>query len=105
MLMSPDQGAVDHDVFLIGILGQNRQQVMPKTFFGPPAEPALDVFVCTENLREIAPGNARAISIQNRINEQTIIASVRSNMTNPTRQQIFDAVPLVVPNTFSQHGS
>jgi hypothetical protein len=77
----------------------------PEPFLGPPAEPALNVFIRTEHRREIAPGNSCTIAVQNRINKPTIIPSVGSNMSNPTRQQIFDAIPLVIPNTISQHGS
>jgi hypothetical protein len=105
VLMGSNQGAVDQDVFLIGILGQKRQQIVPNPLFCPSAEATMDVFDVAKRLRKIPPGNAGAITIENSVDKQTIIPSRRSNMPNTTRQQVFDAIPLIVSNAISQHSS
>src|SRR5688572_25846769 len=105
MLMGPDQGAVDHHVFLVRILGQDGQQVSRDAFASPSAEPTMNILEVSKLLRKVSPGNTCAISIQDSIDEQPIVPSCNPNMSNATRQDILDPVPLVVSNTISQHGS
>jgi hypothetical protein len=59
---------------------------MPRVHFLPVSEP----------FRQIPPRNACPISIQYRLHEQAIILSGYANMTFTARQQILDAIPLVV---------
>jgi hypothetical protein len=65
----------------------------------------MNILEVPERLRKVTPRNAGPNSIQNSIDEQTIVPRRCSNMSNTTRQQIFDAIPLVVSYTISQHGS
>jgi hypothetical protein len=79
--------------------------VSPKALLSPPAKPAMNILEVPEPFRKVTPGNAGPNSIQNSIDEQTIVPRRCSNMSNTTRQQIFDSIPLVVSYTISQHGS
>jgi hypothetical protein len=51
VLMGPNQGTVDHHVFLIGIFGQKREQLGPKAFCRPSAKPSMNVLEGAECVR------------------------------------------------------
>ena len=57
VLMSANDGTVDHDVFRVGLLGQYGQQLGPDAFFRPPAEPAMNVAEVAVFFRKVTPGN------------------------------------------------
>jgi hypothetical protein len=105
VLMSANDGTIDHDVFRVGLLGQYRQQLGPDAFFRPPAEPAMNVAEVAVFFRKVTPGNSCPVSVQNSVYKQAVISRRDSNMTSPTGEHIFDTIPLVVANTHSQHGS
>ena len=62
MLMSAHDGAVDHSVFVVGVLGQKLEDPLPDARLCPAAEAAVHVLPVAEALRQIAPGNAGALA-------------------------------------------
>src|ERR1700730_16195579 len=60
VLMGPDDGGVDHRVFVVGIIGQGLEKVLPNAFFSPTRETPVGVAPATEALGHIAPRRASA---------------------------------------------
>src|SRR5258707_8779977 len=59
MLVRPDDGGVDHRVFVIRIIGQGLEKTLPNPARGPARKALVDVLPVTEALRQIAPRSAR----------------------------------------------
>jgi hypothetical protein len=57
MLMRADNRAVDHRIFIVGIIGQVFEKTLPHAGFCPSAETGVNRFPGPETLRQIAPGN------------------------------------------------
>src|SRR3982751_2726342 len=103
--MSANDGTVDHDVFRVGLLGQDGQQPGRDALFRPSAGPARTVAELPVFFRKVPPGNSCPVSVQNSVDKQAVIPRRGSNMASPTGEHIFDTIPLVVANTHSQHDS
>jgi hypothetical protein len=103
--MRTHNGAVEHRVFVVGIGRQMLEDPLPDPGFGPPAEPPVHVFPVAETLRQIAPRDAGAIAIQDRLDEQAVVRRGHADMFLPPRQQVFDPVPLVVAQCVAAHRS
>jgi len=56
MLMRPNDRAVDHRIFVIGVGGQMLEDLLPEARLGPAAEPSMGVLPVAESLRQITPG-------------------------------------------------
>jgi len=87
VLVSADNGGIDHHVFVV---------VIARQALRPPTEALVDDFPITETLGEIPPRNAGSISVENRFHEQSIICRRASDMAFPAGKKILDPVPLVV---------
>ena len=70
VLMGAHDGAVDHRVFIVGRCGQLLKSPLPDTGFSPTAEAMVNVFTVTETLRQVPPGDTRAVPIEHRLHEQ-----------------------------------
>ncbi|WHZ28858.1 MAG: hypothetical protein OJF51_003656 [Nitrospira sp.] len=73
MLMGPDDGGIDHRVFVVGLLRQMSEHLLPNATFSPPSVTAVNVLPVAKPLRQIAPGNACAIPVKNRFPKQPVI--------------------------------
>src|SRR5882757_4582756 len=62
MLVRPDNGGIDHHVFVVVIACQQLENALENPALGPPVEALVDDFPASETLRKIAPWNARSIS-------------------------------------------
>jgi hypothetical protein len=60
MLMRPHDGAVDEDLFEVGILGQLGDDLMPAAFARPAGKALIDAVAGAEVGGQIAPRAARA---------------------------------------------
>src|ERR1700680_4285298 len=96
MLMSAHNGGIDHHVFVVVITRQHLENALENPALCPPIEALVDDFPVAETCGEITPGNASAISVQNRFDEQSIVRCRAANMAFPARQKILDAIPLIV---------
>ncbi|BCI68653.1 hypothetical protein AAJCM20276_32770 [Acetobacter aceti] len=96
MLMRPDNGAVDHHVFVVVISGQITKYPFDHTAFTPAAQTSVHVFPVPETARKITPGDTCTIAIQHSFYEKTVVCSRALDMTLTTRKKVFYPLPLVV---------
>ena len=54
-------------------------------------------------LRQVAPGNARAVAIENGLNEKTIVARRHTNIRGLARQKQLNPLPLIITKGISAH--
>ena len=73
MLRGPNNRAVHHRVFVVGVAGQTREHPLPNASLGPPAEAGMDNPEVAKPLRQIAPGNPSSIALENRVDKQTTL--------------------------------
>ena len=73
MLVRTHDGGVDHHVFVVVVTRQQLEKALENPALRPPAETLVDDLPITKAFRQIAPGNAGAIAIQNGFDEQPII--------------------------------
>ena len=59
----------------------------------------------TEAFRQIAPGNARTVTVEDRLDEKPIVACGHADRACPAGQQVLDPVPLVVSQPVAAHRS
>ena len=90
-----DRG-VDHHVFVIVITRQHLENSLENPALRPPAEALMNDFPAPETLWQITPGNPCSVSVQDRIDEQSIVGCGAADMALASRQKILDPVPLVV---------
>lgn len=76
VLVSPDNRAVDHHIVVVTIGGQMPENPFDHAAFAPAAQSPVDVFPVTKTDRQITPGNAGTVTIQNRFQKQTVSAAV-----------------------------
>ena len=94
--MSAHDGGVDHHVFVIVIACQHLENALENSALGPPAEALIDHLPVPETLRQIAPGDTRPVSVQHRIDEQSIVGCGAADMALASGQKILDPIPLIV---------
>lgn len=73
MLMRPHDGGVDHGVFVVGLLGQHREDALSHAAFRPTREAGMDDAVIAESLRQVSPRNACPVTVAHRFDEQAVI--------------------------------
>ena len=82
MLMDPDVGCVDEDVFEIGIVRQGLENPLPDALLRPAPEARVDAVPLAEHGRQIAPGCAGAREPQDRFDEKPIVSCGRTRITD-----------------------
>ena len=105
VLMGAHDGAVDHRIFVVGILGQVLEDALPDAGLGPATEAAVDVLPVAKTLRQVTPGDAGAIAVEHGVDEQAVICRGHTDAPWPARQVVFDPLPLVVTQGMSVHRS
>ena len=104
MLMSSDDGGVDHRVFVVRILSQRLEKILPYAALRPPREPRVNVLPIAEALGQIAPRRPRAEFPNHRLNEKSIAQfAIASDMSRTTRQKMFNPRKLVVAQSVAPH--
>ena len=105
VLVRPHNGAVNDRVFVVGIGGQGLEPARPHPLLGPPAEPPVGILPIAASLRQVAPGDSGAVSIQHRLDQSAIISSGGADIANFPRQQVFYSLSLIIAQSISGHGS
>jgi hypothetical protein len=105
MLMGADDRGVDHHVFGVGIAGQVIQYTIENAALAPSAEALVRAFPGTKMRRQIAPGNARPIAIDNRVDEKPIVWRRAADMPLTPGKKILNPLPLIIPQSISIHWS
>ena len=103
--MGSHDRAVDHREFVVGIDRQQSKDAGPDSTFGPAAVPSVGVVPVTRAFREVAPGDACAITVEHRVHEKTVVRGGYTNRPCPTGQSVLDPVPLVITESFVAHWS
>jgi hypothetical protein len=105
MLMSAHDRAVDHGVFIVGVRGQVLEKTLPYSRFRPASVTAVHILPVAEPLRQVTPRHARSVAKQHRFDEPPIVPGRHSNMANPARKKVTDALPLIIAKTVTSHRS
>src|SRR5690606_4270146 len=103
MLMRPHNSAVDHQVGVLGILNQHREDFRPYLRRGPTAEASMGVLPISVPLGQIPPWGAGAQYPQYRIDELPIVFGGDAYRIGSARQQVFDLLPLTIRQFVSLH--
>src|SRR6266550_5095138 len=104
MLMRPDNGGVDHGVFVIRIIGQGLEKTLPNPARGPARKALVDVLPVTEALRQIAPRSARTEFPDHSLDKQAVAQfAAAANRAGTTRQKSLNPRKLVVAQSVALH--
>jgi len=76
-----------------------------KAALAPSAEALVRALPGTKMRRQIAPGNARSIAIENRIDEKPIGWRRAANLPLTPGKKILDPIPLIIPQSIPIHWS
>ena len=87
MLVSTDYRAVDYHVFVVVVSRQMPENALDHTAFAPAAQTPVDVLPVSKTGRQITPGNASAVAIQNRFHKQTVIRDRTVDVAFTTREK------------------
>ena len=79
--MGTHNGAVNHCTFIVGVSGEVLEDLLPDTRFGPSAEARMHVLPIAEALRQITLRHTGAITIQHRLDEQSVVRRRHAHMT------------------------
>ncbi len=96
MLVSPNNGCVDHHVLVVVITGQQLENTLENPALRPPVEALVDDVPVAEALGKIAPRNAGSKSVDNRVNKQPVVLCRSANVAFAARQKVLDPLPLVI---------
>jgi len=103
--MGAHDGRIDHRVFVVGIRGQMLEHPLPDARLGPTGKARMNRFPRPEALRQVPPGHAGPITVQNRLDKQPVILGGRAHIPRASRQQILDPLPFVVVQSIAPHWS
>jgi hypothetical protein len=104
MLMDPDVGCVDEDVFEIGIVRQGLENPFPDAFLRPTPKARVDAVPFTERARQITPGRAGSRDPQDSFDEQPIVSGRGAGITHFARQFWLNAFPLPLAQDRANQG-
>ncbi len=90
VLMRPNDRAVDHRVFVIGIGGQMLEDLLPDAGLASAAERLGDWKNTHRRFRQITPRNSGAVAIDHQLDEATVVFGSYADMALPARKQVLD---------------
>src|SRR6185437_14784833 len=105
VLMGTHDGAVDHRIFVVGVGCEMPEHPLPHAGPGPAAEAPMRVFPIAEALGQIAPRDARAITVEHRLDEQPVVFGRNPDVTLAPGQKVSNTVPLIVAQSVASHRS
>ena len=94
--MRPHDSAVQHRVFVVGILGERLEYLLPYPLFSPATQAGMNGFPRAKPFRQIPPRYPGPVAVKNGINEKPTVFGSDTDRVFPTRQHILDPIPLVV---------
>jgi hypothetical protein len=94
--MGAYNGGVDHHVFIVMIAGQQIENALENPVLCPSTETLMNRFPVAETLRQITPGTPGSKSVENGLDEQSIIVRRAAHMSLTPGQKILDPIPLIV---------
>src|SRR5271169_3614587 len=105
MLVSSNDGTIDYGVFVVGIRRQRLEHPLPNASLCPATMTRVHLLPLPKSLRQIPPRDARSVSEQHRLEEQSIVFRRHPDMPLTARKQVFNPFPLVVTQAIAAHGS
>src|ERR671926_934889 len=72
---------------------------------GPAAEAGVHLLPIAEPFRQVAPGDARPVPVQHRLDERAVVLGRDPDPPLAPGQEVLDPVPLVVPQGVAAHRS
>ena len=103
MLMRPHDGAVDHRIFIVGILRQSLENTLPDALAARAHMACVNDAEIAEPLRQSSPGEPRPIAVEHRINKQTIVLGRHADIASLARKKAFDPVPFIITKGIRTH--
>ena len=103
--MDPDDRAVDHDVFEVGVLGQPIEKTLPCALPGPSPEARVNAVPLAELVGQVAPRRSGTRDPQNRFDKKPIVLSAPTRVTDLARQIRGDPCPLFIAQDFPNQRS
>src|SRR5262245_40372930 len=105
MLMCPDEGGIEQQVFQVWISAQGFQNTLPHASFAPPVVALKNRVPVAEALGQIAPRSPRLCDPKHCIDEETIVFGSPPRVMLLTRQMGADLFPLLIRKFVSPHCS
>ena len=96
MLVGPNDGRVDHQMFQVGIAAEGLHDARPDAGLGPAVEPLERVVPVSEPLGQVTPGYPGAGDPEHGADEEPIVLGGGSGRLGPPGQEMFDANPLFI---------
>jgi len=78
------------------IARQHLENALKNPALRPSAEALVRHFPTAETRRQVTPGNASSVPVENRIDEQPVVGRRAANVAFATGQKILDPIPLIV---------
>ena len=103
MLVSPHDRRVEPHVFVVGVGGQQLENTSGNAALRPSAKALMDDLVVAGARREIGSWNARAIAVEDGLDEQPIVSRRAADMALAARQPILDPIPLIIAECVASH--
>jgi len=104
MLMRAHNRCIDHGVFIVRIVRQSLEQILPNAFLRPARKPRVDVLPSAEPLGKIAPRRAGAKLPDHRFHEHAIAQlTVTLDSAGTTRKQPLNPRELIVAQRIAPH--
>ena len=101
--MRPDHRAVEQDPLQVGVL-QCLEDPLPDPRAGPAIEPAPDRIPGAQALGQVPPGGAGLGDPQDGVDEEAIILGGHAGLSRLTRQEVCDALPVLVFDLVATQG-
>src|SRR6202049_5075824 len=87
VLMRPDDGGIEHQIFEVRIIGHRLEDPSPNTLDAPSTEAPEHAVPIPERLRKITPGGARTHNPQHAFHEHPVVAAGRTLLVRSTDNQ------------------
>jgi hypothetical protein len=104
MLVGPDDGGVDHRIFIVGIIGQGFEKILPDAAFRPSRKPPVGVLPASETRWQIAPRRACPELVDHGLDKQLIAENaVAPDMARTARKKVLHPGKLISAQTITFH--
>src|SRR4051812_30321638 len=103
--MGTHDGAVDHRVFIVGVVGKMLENPLPDAGSSPTAEAPMHVLPLTEALRKVTPRNTSPVTVEHGLDEEPVVRCGHANRSRPAWQKVLNPLPLIITHGISAHRS
>src|SRR5690606_32202951 len=105
VLVRADDGGVEHHELVVSLARQGLEHPCKHAAFTPSPVAPVGGLPVPVPLRQITPGNAGAIAVDDGIDEQPVVGRRPADVTFAAGQEVLDLVPLVVAERIAMHVS